>query len=238
MGLIIFPKKGSIHSAPVATVKKASDYAVGESVFLMENGSPVEYLVVHQGLPSDLYDASCDGTWLLRKDIYKNEVQWNDSSLSNYPSSYVRNYLNGDFFTLFDSATQEAVKQVTIPYCVGNGVTTINSGSNGLSTKVFLLSGYECGWTTTTNPYFPIDGTCLDYFEGCADTDVKRIAYYNDVSCYWWLRSPYTAIGDNAWLVNINGTCGRSVVISLYGIRPALILDSNARFDPETNIIL
>lgn len=38
---------------------------------LNEKGTPVDYLVVNQGIPEDspLYDASCEGTWLLRKDI-------------------------------------------------------------------------------------------------------------------------------------------------------------------------
>ena len=49
---------------------------VGSIVKLKENGSPVDYLVVHQGKPSSLYDESCNGTWLLRKDIYANK-QWN-----------------------------------------------------------------------------------------------------------------------------------------------------------------
>lgn len=40
--------------------------AVGSVVKIKENGTRVNYLVVHQGKPSSIYDESCNGTWLLR----------------------------------------------------------------------------------------------------------------------------------------------------------------------------
>ena len=43
--------------------------AVGSVVKIKENGTRVNYLVVHQGKPSSIYDESCNGTWLLRQDI-------------------------------------------------------------------------------------------------------------------------------------------------------------------------
>ena len=42
--------------------------AVGSVVKLKFNGAMREFLVVHQGKPSSLYDESCNGTWLLMKD--------------------------------------------------------------------------------------------------------------------------------------------------------------------------
>ena len=54
--------------------------AVGSIIKLNESGSPVEYLVVQQGKPGSMYDDSCDGTWLLRKDIAEKRA-WN--SLNN-----------------------------------------------------------------------------------------------------------------------------------------------------------
>ena len=45
---------------------------VGDIVQLRENLVPVDYIVVHQGLPSSMYDASCNGTWLLRKTFQSN----------------------------------------------------------------------------------------------------------------------------------------------------------------------
>ena len=63
MGHCIFLRKGETHTPPSTDIL-ASDLAVGDIVKLMENGTPVEYIVVNQGKPYDssLYDDSCDGT--------------------------------------------------------------------------------------------------------------------------------------------------------------------------------
>ena len=49
-----------------------SDLPVGNAIKLNVGGNPLEFLIVHQGLPGDSYDESCDGAWLLMKDIYEN----------------------------------------------------------------------------------------------------------------------------------------------------------------------
>lgn len=57
-------------STPLGTL------AVGSTVKIAVGGTDYDWLVVHQGLPGSMYDASCNGTWLLMKDIYtkKNEI--------------------------------------------------------------------------------------------------------------------------------------------------------------------
>ena len=47
-----------------------STKAVGSTVKLKVDGSLKEFIVVHQGKPSSMYDESCNGTWLLMKDCY------------------------------------------------------------------------------------------------------------------------------------------------------------------------
>lgn len=76
----------------------ASALPVGSTVKLMEGGSAVEYLVVNQGIPSNssLYDASCDGTWLLRKDI-RELLAYNSSENNSYKESAAHNYINDTF---------------------------------------------------------------------------------------------------------------------------------------------
>lgn len=213
--------------------KRASDFAVGESVFLNVNGTSTEFLVVNQGIPSGsgLYDSSCDGTWLLMKDLHSKKI-WQDTN-NDYANSYIHAWLNGDFYSLFDSSTQDNIKQVKIPYRAGSGYsTTVTSGTNGLSTKVFLLGGYEVGWTQSTDSGFPIDGACLSYFSGTAEADPKRIAYLNGTATHWWLRSPYcnSAFGSEyAWIVYETGQpTHHSDCSTLLGIRPAMVLDSTA----------
>ena len=216
----------------------AQDIAVGSTVKLMEGGTAVEYLVVNQGIPSNssLYDASCDGTWLLRKDIHS-ERQWNTSDANIYETSTINTWLNGDFFNSLGTTEQAVVKQVKIPYRRGGSGGSDQSGANGLSCKVFLLGGYEVGWTTSNNQYFPHDGAKLDYFTASSDGDSKRIAKLNGSATGWWLRSPYTGDTGIVCFVGGNGSYYFSNASISRGIRPAVILPSNALFD-ETTMLL
>ena len=219
----------------------ASALPVGSTVKLMEGGSAVEYLVVNQGIPSNssLYDASCDGTWLLRKDIHS-ERQWNTSNVNEYETSAINTWLNGDFFNSLGSVEQATIKQVKLPYRKNGGSGgTDQSGSNGLSCKVFLLGGYELGWTTSDNGYFPVDGAKLSYFESGTGTSAnnKRIANLNGSAAFWWLRSPYTDYTNRVWRVYSDGNYSNNYASSSYGIRPALVLPSNALFDASTLIL-
>lgn len=220
--------------------KLASDYAVGESVFLNVNGTAREFLVVNQGIPSDssLYNSSCDGTWLLMKDLYEKRA-W-DATNNDYANSDIHAYLNGDFLALFDSGVQSIIKQVKVPYKKGTGSSSsaVASGSSGLSTKIFLLGGYEVGWTVDNNDCFPVDGAKLHYFEFGEGTSAmnKRIAYYNSTAYHWWLRSPSTYETLAPWKVSSSGMnlSGDRCTAKL-GIRPALILPYDTKFDPDTN---
>lgn len=226
--------------APVRGIQSGT-LAVGSTVKLMEGGTAVEYLVVNQGIPSNssLYDASCDGTWLLRKDIHSNR-QWHTSDVSKYETSAINTWLNGDFFNSLGATEQAVVKQVKIPYRADGGSDgSDQSGANGLSCKVFLLSGYEVGWTTSDSSYFPVDGAKLDYFESGPGTsaDSKRIAKLNGSADGWWLRSPYTGDTGIVCFVGGNGGYYFSNASISHGIRPAVILPSNALFD-ETTMLL
>ena len=77
----------------VASGTPIGNVDVGDIVQLRENLVPVDYIVVHQGLPSSMYDASCDGTWLLRKDIAENR-EWNDTNVNDYENSTINSYLS------------------------------------------------------------------------------------------------------------------------------------------------
>ena len=205
-----------------------STKAVGSTVKLKVNGTAKEFIVVHQGKPSSLYDNSCDGTWLLMKDIYENR-QWHNSNVNNLENSTIHSYLNGTFLNLFESNIRDAIKQVKLPYRKNGGSGgSDQSGANGLLCKIFLLSGYEIGFTTSDNPYFPVDGAKLSYFEAGTGSSAlnKRIAYLNGSAARWWLRSPNTYYTDYVWLVNSNGGCGDYSASFSFGIRPALILPS------------
>ena len=205
-----------------------STKAVGSTVKLKVNGTAKEFIVVHQGKPSSLYDDSCNGTWLLMKDIYENRV-WQSGNINKYESSDIHTYLNNTFLNLFESNIRDAIKQVKIPYRKNGGSGgTDQSGANGLSAKIFLLSGYEVGWTTSDYSYFPVDGAKLSYFESGTGTSAnnKRIANLNGSAANWWLRSPYTGNTGRVWYVLSDGDCSLNGASNSLGIRPALILPS------------
>lgn len=203
-----------------------SSKAIGSTIKLKVNGSAKDFIVVHQGKPSSVYDDSCSGTWLLMKDIYENR-QWHSSDTNDYANSTIYSYLNSTFLAMLDSNIQKAIKQVKLPYRKGSGTsTTVTSGSNGLPAKIFLLSATEMSFNFS---YMPSgEGAELAYFKGCADnsSDSKRVAYLNGSASYWWLRSPYCNNSSFALCVNSNGDWGNGYCSSSNGIRPALILPS------------
>ncbi len=88
--------------------------AVGSTIKLKVNGSARNFIVVHQGKPSSVYDDSCAGTWLLMKDIYERR-QWDSSNTNDYANSTIHSYLNSTFLNLVESSVKNAIKQVKIP---------------------------------------------------------------------------------------------------------------------------
>lgn len=217
---------------------KIGSLPVKTSVFTNFNGVLTEFLIVHQGNPDfDLYDTSCDGTWLLMKNIHERSV-W-DSSDNSYKDSDIHAYMNNTLFGLFDIDIQPIIKPVKIPYVNGVGTTgSVASGSNGLSTRIFSLGGYELGWTSANNSYFPVDGACLDYFSGMSSTDEGRIAYLNGSVTLWWTRSANVTSTNNAFCVHSNGSYYSRAVTQTWGVRPALIVYPNTAVDPNTFKIL
>ena len=230
--------EGAFVNATPKAGTPVSSLAVGTLIKINENGAPVEYMVVNQGLPSSMYDASCDGCWVLRKDIAENRA-W-DSSDNDYKNSDIQAYLNGSWVSRYSAGVLSQIKQVKIPYVKGTGSGgSVASGANGLSCKIFLLSGYEVGFSTSDNSHFPRDGAKLSYFSsgtGSAANN-KRIANYNGRAFDWWTRSPLP--DDTHYVRNVlsdgdfrNGYCSNT-----FGVRPALVLPSTALVDQDLNLI-
>lgn len=188
--------------------------AVGSTIKLNVNGVARNFIIVHQGKPSASYDSSCDGTWLLMEDIYESR-QWHSSSSNDYENSDIHNYLSNTFINLFDNNIKSAIKQIKIPYTKGKGNEgTYLTGSDGLSTKVFLLSNYE-----VTND--------LNYFKA----GNSKYGYLNGESIRWWLRS---VSANNGYLAGFVGSASDPSYIvtstqsckTTAGVRPALVLPS------------
>lgn len=205
---------------------------VGDIIQLRENLVPVDYIVVHQGLPSSMYDASCDGTWLLRKDIAENRV-WDSGNSDVLERSDIQSYLNSAWINRYDTDIRNAIKQVKIPYRQNGGSGgTDRNGANGLSCKIFLLSGKEVGWDSSDNQFFPNDGAKLSYFlDGTGSSaNQKRVATLNGSATLWWLRSPNTGHAGGVWFVLSSGDCSLWGADNSCGVRPTLILPYSFKF--------
>ncbi|MFI3254464.1 MAG: DUF6273 domain-containing protein [Eubacteriales bacterium] len=198
--------------------------SIGSSVFMEENGTKEEYIIVHHGLPSSDYDASCNGTWVFRKDILSMK-SWDSTGVNGYSSSTIHNYLNGDFLSIFSTYIQNQIKSIKLPFC-NNGA--VSKGSSGLLCKAFLLSGYEIGWTTSDAVMLTVEGAKLSYFISGTSTDAEalRIATFSYVASRWWLRTSYQAESERAWYVANTASFNIATSVTEYGVRPAFILPS------------
>ena len=196
---------------------KLSTKAVGSIVKIKVNGAAKDFIIVHQGLPSSAYDASCNGVWVVMKDIYTT-MKW-DGSNNDYLNSDMTAYLNGTFISLIDADIRNAIKQVKIPY-TNYSNNNVMSGSNGLSCKVFLLSGTEVGFSGVS--YMNTEGAKLSYFDSAS----KRVAYNGSSAAIWWLRSPSTYDSDSVWFVYTDGSDYNYWYNNSCGVRPAFVLPS------------
>lgn len=208
--------------------QRLGNVAVGTLLKLNESGVPVEYRVVHQGIPGAMYDGSCNGTWLLRKDIVDLRV-WNAQGYNIFETSDVLAWLNSEMISKFDVSIQNLIKTVKIPYRKGGGTGTDQSAGNGLTCRLFPLSGREVGWSNEDLPVLPNDGVKLSYFENGtnASANLLRIATYNGENKGWALRSPYVGRTKDVLAVYYNGSFSGPYANEANGVRPALILPTN-----------
>lgn len=145
-------------------------------------------------------------------------MKW-DGSNNDYLNSDMTAYLNGTFISLIDADIRNAIKQVKIPY-TNYSNNNVMSGSNGLSCKVFLLSGTEVGFSGVS--YMNTEGAKLSYFDSAS----KRVAYNGSSAAIWWLRSPYTGGTGGVWSVGTDGSSSSGGCGFSCGVRPAFILPS------------
>lgn len=165
-----------------------TDAQNGKIINLPVNGVMVPHRVVHIGNPdSELYDSSCDGVWVLRIGNIKNG-KWNESNENTLPNSTIMQTMSG-YLADYDSALQSAIKTVKIPYCIGNGSSSVNSGANGLECKVFPLSAKEVGLDEilSSAEILPTDGAKLDYYLSGDGDEARAKRAFSDS---YFLRTP------------------------------------------------
>ena len=192
-----------------------STAAVGQEINLPVNGVMTPHIVVHIGNPDpELYDASCDGVWLLRKDIpgtgkWSSNLLLDGSEMMTTMAGYVDDY---------DSAVQAAIKTVKIPYCVGDQAE-VKTLESGLECKIFPLGAYELGFTTALPANIPVDGAKLDYFLPGDDTytaNIRRVSTFRGEPYGYYTRSSNTVFLDKA--AGISGNANTSGASHFQGL--------------------
>lgn len=201
-----------------------STLSVGSSVFMNVSEVRKEFIVVHQGLPSSVYDSSCDGTWLMMKHAWNTGEKF-DAVSHDYADSSLHFLMDTIFYGYLDSGVKSAVKQVELPCHYGT-----------LTARVFSLSYTEVGFSGDS--YAPVEGAVLSYFNGAPD-DVRIARYNGDYSVEWWLRTPriFTVRGTSTWAVYYDGTAIYSSCTKTRSTRPAFILRSDTLIDENFNVI-
>lgn len=211
---------------------------IGSTVKIMENGEPVDFLIVHKGNPDpEMYDESCDGVWLLRK-IVLSKLAWDSQQKDevSYSQSEIHSILNNTFLNTIEKKTRAAIKTVKIPYDTvrTKGKLEQQIGEDGLICKTFLLSKDEIG-----RSQYWLNGT-LAYFNdsGCNHPQERRIAY-DDLSKpqYWWTRSLNEYQVDGVYCVTSTGSDTQLSRKVSYAIRPAFILPYNVTVDSNGFVV-
>ena len=217
---------------------RLGNIAVGTVLHLQESGVYKDYLVVNQGLPSSMYDSSCNGTWMLRQASIEGRA-WDSGNSNILESSDIKTWLNGTMLGKFDPDIQSFIKQAKIPYRQNGGTGADRSGANGLSCKIFLLSCREVGFDDSMSSAFPLDGAKLYYFASGSSSSAngRRVATMNGSNYAWWLRSPVKNLTDYVWSVNSSGSYDSSFARASKGIRPAFILPPDLLVDDNNNIL-
>lgn len=140
----------------------------GTIVYMNVDGTRTPYIVVHQGNPdTTVYGASCNGTWVLMRDIYS-LTHWQVRQNQYYHSS---DCLVRQLAQSFPSKLDAVIQNNLIP---------------------LKLLNIEYSWEDISgDKVFPLTSNDLSNMDYFSDGVVsKRIAQYNGAATDYWLRDP------------------------------------------------
>ena len=201
------------------------DLPVGTVVPVQETAGTANYLIVQQGLPSSIYDSSCNGTWLWRVGITGLTTYGFNGYVNNFNASILKSSTNSWYYNISDPI-KSSIKLVKIPYSSYNNVTT---GASGAEVYAFPLAAIELGFTLVGNMTAKEDGSRLQYFATHTENSF-RIQHYNSSPYIYWTRSMvsyYDGSSYAAAYVSTNGSAGWNNVgpPNNFGIAPTIIVD-------------
>lgn len=225
-------------NATPKNVLEPSELPVGASIQVPYGDTLVNFKIVHKGLPSNIYDESCNGVWAWGNEIlYTTTTTFaNTSSMFSYATSDVANVCK-TILQNFSTGISKYFKQVKIPYTYvwnhssSGWETGVYSGEKGFSTQLFPLAAVEFGAVSAN---LRIDGAKLDYFDASDAASEKRIAHLNDADVTHWTRSLTDYWGTPKGVANA-GKIIDSVTGGKHYVSVAFILTDDARFNPTPN---
>lgn len=192
-------------------------------VYILENNCFVPFIVVTSNYNNGY-------TLLLRKNVLPQSMSISDYN-SYYENSSIDKYLNSDYFNSIDDSISSLIHDVPISIASRETLGYSGTETTEIIRKVFLLSCTELGIEESVN--MGKEGKSLPYFE----TVKNRIAYSNDKSTTWWLRSANTYYDSCTYYIGNNGVIGSTNAFTENGARPAFCVDNNAAICLNSDII-
>lgn len=216
--------------------QRLGNVPVGTTLHLNEHSVPQDYIVVHQGLPSSIYDASCTGTWLRKVNTtgYTTTCGLSAFQADGYNATNIASYLASTAINLFDPDIQAVIKTVKIPYCSGSKEYSayISSGANGFPCKLFAFSAVELGYSSSRS----IDGVVLAYFaSGSTTLRASDGAYFTRT--LYGNSDPDGAYWGRIYSVSTTGAISEKTMSSSSGILFGMVLPPDLIVDDDGNIL-
>lgn len=166
-------------------------------------------------------------TLLLRKNVMDEPKRINSYS-SYYENSEIDVYLNNEYLELLETSLPVELVDLVVTSESSLGTTKTNTAT--IERKIFLLSCTEIG---VDAPNMGEEGSFLAYFE-CEN---NRLAYCNNETSGWWLRTPNTYYDSCVYSVGENNKIGYSNAFDSNGIRPAFCVKGDLPVELKNGIV-
>ena len=218
-----FMGKDTISSIVYNNFKGKDDYRV----YVKEDGKYVPFLVIaNEYVPGS--------TLLLRESILSELRRVNEYN-SYYKDSEIDRFLNGEYYNKL-KGIHHLIKNTPIEIYSEEAIGFSGDETEYINRHIFLLSRKELG------SKYENEGKKLDYFNKAENW----ISYYNGETTSWvrqgeatsWLlRTPVGAYFSAVFSATYDGAVSIGNAFSLYGIRPALCVDSSTKIIEKEGIV-
>lgn len=219
---------GTHYTLPLGSTGGGStigDLSVGSILNFNVGTNSRQFLIVHKGLPSDIYDASCDGVWLMGVNGAA-ACRWtsntSEGAKNSYRLSITHGYLPTTWAGTLETRVKDSMITAKIPYYCGRD-QKLYTGSEGLGAKVFAPSLLELG--VAVDGIAPIDGATLDYFKDGSDS-TRILKTSSGGALTYWTRTPVLDTTDEIWYIDTDGaaTITETTSSDSRQMRPTFIL--------------